>query len=121
MRLSSISGYWPGWHRSRVAAACLTLLLLSFSPGFGQENAALARPIVRRVAPAYSPMAQKYHLRGIVKLNVLVGSDGSVKSAEVSGGNPLLGEQARKAVEQWKWQPAPRATKEAVEIKFEAE
>jgi len=74
---------------------------------------------VFRQAPKYPAPALAYHLYGIVKLNVDVGSDGTVKSTEVVGGNPVLVEAALKAVAHWKWEPAAKTTREMIEVSFE--
>jgi len=121
VRQAPSSGYWYALSRRASAGLCLALgLALSFSQGYAQANGS-GRPVVHRETPAYSYTARRFHLKGTVKLEVLVASDGSVKSTDVVGGNPLLAEEARKAVAKWKWQPSPRNTKEMVEIRFEGE
>jgi TonB family protein len=57
-------------------------------------------------------------LSGTVKLEVLVQPNGSVKAAQVKGGNPLLAQSAQNAVRSWKWEKADRQTTEQVECYF---
>lgn len=61
--------------------------------------------LVRRVAPDYPEPARKEHAKGIVRLLITVGKDGSVMNAEILDGHPLLHDAARAAVLQWRYEP----------------
>jgi TonB family protein len=61
------------------------------------------------------------NIHGIVKLDLLIAPNGTVKKVDVKGGHPLLTQSAVTAVGHWKFEAAPRETKQAVEIKFEPE
>ena len=61
------------------------------------------------------------NIHGIVKLEVLVAPNGTVKKVDVKGGHPLLTQSAVTAVGHWKFEPAPHDSKQVVEIKFEPE
>ena len=76
------------------------------------------RKVVNRVVPAYPDMARSMNLRGNVKVEVVVGPSGAVKSVEIKGGHPVLAKSAENAVFKWKWESAARETRELVEIKF---
>ena len=76
------------------------------------------RKIVTEVAPEYPHLARTMNITGVVKLEVLVATNGSVKSVQVRGGHPVLAEAAQSAVNRWKWEHASQETKESVEIKF---
>ena len=78
-----------------------------------------ARKVVNRVVPAYPDMARSMNLRGNVKVEVVVGPSGAVKSVEIKGGHPVLAKSAENAVFKWKWESAARETRELVEIKFD--
>jgi TonB family protein len=54
----------------------------------------------------------------VVKLEVVVREDGSVQSAKVLGGNPVLIDAATDAVRKWRFEAASRETVEVVEIRF---
>jgi TonB family protein len=60
------------------------------------------------------------HLAGVVKLQVTIAADGSVKSVSPLGGNPVLLKAAQEAVSRWKYTPAPEETLEVVELRFDA-
>jgi len=59
------------------------------------------------------------HLQGTVKMLVLVEPNGSPKSIEVKGGNPVLVQAAEKALHDWKWEPAAHATSEVIDLRFD--
>lgn len=56
---------------------------------------------------------------GVVKLKVFVKPDGTVRDAEVLGGNPILAESAQKSVMQWKFSPGSSETALEVSVTFD--
>jgi TonB family protein len=70
------------------------------------------------VVPVYPELARKMRIIGTVKVEVVVAPGGTLKSAQVVGGNPLLAKAAIEALEQWKWVSAPQETKELIELNF---
>ncbi len=76
------------------------------------------RKVVNKVVPMYPQMAHSMKLGGTVKLEVLVQSNGNVKSMQVMGGSPLLAQSAQSAVHSWKWEKADHETMELVEFHF---
>ena len=72
--------------------------------------------MVSRVAPVYPALARKLNLHGLVKLEVIIAADGSVKSAEVTGGNPVLAQAAVDAVRKWRYEATPEQTHGLVEL-----
>jgi TonB family protein len=83
-----------------------------------QSASASARKVINKVVPMYPQMARSMNLSGVVKLEVLVQSTGSVKSMQVKGGSPLLAQSAQSAVHGWKWEKADHETTELVEFHF---
>ena len=61
--------------------------------------------LITRVEPQYPSEAKRRHIQGRVVMNVLVGSDGSVRKLVVASGNPYLVEAAATAVRQWRFKP----------------
>jgi|SRR5882672_104298 len=55
--------------------------------------------------PAYPEKAKKKKLQGRVKLQVLVGQEGSVLRLDTVSGNPVLAQAAIDAVQHWKYHP----------------
>jgi|SRR5271166_5469167 len=92
------------------------------SPQFsGAEQADSVRRLVQRTAAPYPALARSMALQGIVKIEVLVSPDGSVKDAQIKGGHPVLAQAAVNAVRHWKWEPAAHESHEVVEVKFSPE
>ena len=102
---------------SLMVAVTLCAGLLAWT-GRAQAGERAERKAITKVPAAYPEIAQLYHIRGVVKLEVVVREDGSVRSAKVLGGNPVLIEAATDAVRKWKFAPASRETVEVVQIRF---
>lgn len=85
------------------------------------QQADSARKLVTRMAAPYPSLARAMALQGIVKLEVLVSPDGSVKEAQIKGGHPVLAQAAVNSVRRWKWEAASHESHEIVEIKFTPE
>jgi len=64
-----------------------------------------ASRLIRRVEPAYPPLARHAGVQGIVLLRVEVDEKGNVVQIEVVRGHPLLVNAAVEAVKQWKYRP----------------
>jgi len=108
----------------RRSLKALTLIILSSLAisgrcAFAQDQAAEHRKVVTRVAPEYPPLARTMAIAGTVRIEALVSGSGSVKTAEVKGGHPMLADAALRAVKKWKWESAGHDTHETVELKFE--
>lgn len=104
--------------------AILTLLFASMialcpQKSFSQDDSESKRKVTNRVLPDYPDMARRMSLRGIVKVDAVVGSNGVVKTVEIRGGHPVLAQAAVAAVRKWKWEPSSHETREPVEVKFE--
>jgi TonB family protein len=75
--------------------------------------------VVSKVVPTYPAIARTMNLTGTVKLEALVLANGSVKSVQVKGGNPLLVQSAQRAIHVWKWEKANHESTEQVEFRFQ--
>jgi TonB family protein len=61
--------------------------------------------LVQRTEPIYPPLAAQARISGVVRLNVIIGKDGSVENTTVASGHPILVPSAMEAVKQWVYQP----------------
>jgi TonB family protein len=107
--------------KNRIAVALFVLVpVLMFAPSQApaQESSEGIRKVVSKVLPQYPSIARSMRLQGVVRADVLVAPNGTVKSVEVKGGHPLLAQSAQNALREWKWEPAPRETHESVELRF---
>jgi len=102
-----------------VLALCTMLTLTSAFSIAQQEQSESKRKIVNRVVPTYPDLARRMNVKGIVKLEAVVSSNGSVKSLELKGGHPLLSQAAQNAILKWRWEPASHETREPVEVRFD--
>lgn len=108
------------WLAMAVAA------ILCSSPALAQEQAKteqpkseeLSRKAKSRVAPIYPDVARRMSIAGIVRLEVVVAPNGSVRSSKPIGGHPLLVDAAMDAMKQWKFEAGPTESSGIVEFKF---
>ena len=100
-------------------SALLSGALVHSTASAQEEQPGSARKIITRTVPVCPDLARRMNLQGTVKLLVTVEPDGTVKSAEVVGGHPLLVSAAENAVHKWKWVSEKAESKELVEIKFQ--
>lgn len=91
------------------------------APGQSEATAEteMVRKVRSRVAPQYPDLARKMNLTGTVKIDVVVGEDGTVKTARVAGGHPVLANAALDAVRKWKFERSSGETSGTVSVKFE--
>ena len=100
-----------------MVAAALAAGLFTWTNRAQAEGHA-GRRAVDKVAAVYPELAQRNRIRGVVKVEVVVRENGSVKSAKVLGGSPLLVDSAADAVRKWKFEPASQETAEVVQVQF---
>ena len=87
-------------------------------PGFAQDGG-FDRKVKSKVPPAYPEIARKIGLTGIVKLQVVVAPNGSVKETKVIGGHPILVTAAVDAVKKWRFDTASGESTGTVEFRFD--
>jgi TonB family protein len=76
-----------------------------------------------RVEPTYPEAAQQQHIEGAVKIHLVIGADGTVRSMKLLSGSPLLAPAAMEAARYWRYLPAllngqPVETQQDIEIDF---
>ena len=105
-------------HSSR--AICLLLLCLAAAGLSVVTTPQEAEPKpLKKVVPVYPEVFKGRGIYGQVHLKVQVDADGSVKSVEVLGGNPIFSDAASKAVKQWRYPAAGRERTATVSVEFE--
>jgi TonB family protein len=77
------------------------------------------RKAINKPQPVYPEIAKSLLLRGTVRIEVIIGVDGEIKSAKVVGGHPVLAQAAMDAVRKWRYAPAKTETTETLEFNFE--
>jgi protein TonB len=68
----------------------------------GNVQAAMA---IRAPKPAYPPLAKQARIQGVVRLNAVIGKDGTIQNLTAASGHPLLVPAALEAVRQWLYKP----------------
>jgi TonB family protein len=91
----------------------VAVVLLAISV-FAQEG----RKVLVHPQPVYPDLAKELSLRGSVRLEVVIGSDGEIKSTKVLGGHPILAQAVTEAVKKWKYAPASGETTATLEFSF---
>ena len=61
--------------------------------------------LVRRVQPAYPPLARQARIQGVVILQAQISKDGTIQNLQLISGHPMLAPAAIEAVKQWKYRP----------------
>ncbi len=79
----------------------------------------LVRRAKNKVQPEYPVLARKMNITGVVKVEVVVAANGTVKQAKVIGGHPVLASAALEAVKKWRFEPAAGESTGIVDFKFE--
>jgi TonB family protein len=107
-------------YRLALLGLCTAVLLASNSTAQAQQDQADAksRRMLTKVVPIYPGLAQKMSIAGAVKIEGLVAPNGTVKSAHVLGGHPVLAQAAIDAFRRSKWEAAAHETKEVVVFNF---
>jgi TonB family protein len=104
-----------------VALLFVLVLVFALAHSNAQDSTESARKILIKTQAVYPTLAQSMNLKGVVKLEVHVAPNGTVKSVDVKGGHPILTQSAVTAVGHWKFEPASHETKELVEVKFDSQ
>ncbi len=99
------NGPLRGFLRSLGRICCwMGILAISIHPGFGQLP-----QLAHFIAPSYPPLARQGLIMGHVTVNVTVDKTGTVtKVEEAPNANPILVGEARKCVQEWRFEPLVR-------------
>src|SRR5215831_4547050 len=61
--------------------------------------------LVRKVPPAYPPLARQARIQGTVILQAQISKNGDIENLQLISGHPMLAPAAIEAVKQWKYKP----------------
>jgi TonB family protein len=101
-----------------LLSSAIFVVTLRPATSFAQDQP-LQRKVKSKVPPEYPEIARKMSLTGVVRLEVTISANGSVKDTKVIGGHPILAAAAADAVKKWKFDPASAESTETVEFKFD--
>ena len=88
----------------------------SCAPAWGQE---IDRKPKIKVAPVFPELARRMNITGVVKVQITVATNGSVKNIKLVGGHPVLATAAMNAVKRWRFETGPQASTGMVEFRFD--
>ncbi|HEV2470826.1 MAG TPA: energy transducer TonB [Candidatus Sulfotelmatobacter sp.] len=109
----------------RFVAAVLVALSLAVTLGPSHlraqnaQNDEIVRRAKSRVDPIYPELARKMNITGTVKIEVVVAPNGTVKTARIVGGHPVLASAALDAAKKWRFDPAPAESTGIIDFRFE--
>jgi TonB family protein len=87
------------------------------SRAWGQDE--INRKVKSKVAPSYPELARRMNITGTVKVQVTVATNGTVKTAKLVGGHPVLANAALDAVKKWRFESGPEESTGIVEFRFD--
>ncbi len=61
--------------------------------------------LVKRVQPAYPPLARQARIQGTVVLQAQISKTGDIENLQLISGHPMFAQAAIEAVKQWKYRP----------------
>src|SRR5260370_34983777 len=88
----------------------------SFATASGKE---IDRKPKIKVAPVYPELAKRMNITGVVKVQITVATNGSVKNVKVVGGHPVLATAALDALKRWRFEAGPQESTGMVEFHFD--
>src|SRR5256885_6734711 len=105
------------WTDKLLASAALLAVTggSAFAQSAGDE---VKRKVKTKVSPVYPELAKRMNVTGKVKIEVIITSEGRVKSTRAVGGHPLLVQACLDAVKEWKFAAAPEESTQVVEFDF---
>ena len=83
---------------------------------WGQDE--INRKAKSKAPPVYPELAKRMNITGVVKVQVTVAPNGSIKEARLVGGHPLLANAALEAVKKWRFETGPEESTGIVEFRF---
>jgi TonB family protein len=103
----------------RLAVGLLIGGCVAWSAGsaWGQEE--VTRKVKIKIAPSYPELARRMSIRGVVRVQVTVSPNGTVKDVTLIGGHPVLANAALDAVKKWRYEARNQETTAIVEFRFD--
>src|SRR5712692_6743814 len=79
--------------------------------------------LIKKVQPAYPPLARQARIQGQVVLQAEISKNGSIENLRLISGHPMLAPAAIEAVKQWRYKPyllngEPVAVETTVQVNF---
>jgi TonB family protein len=98
--------------------AARTILAMALTLPAVNMPAQEGRKAISNPAPAYPETARSLHIRGAVKVQILIAPDGHIKDIKVIGGHPLFVDSVQETLKTWKYAPASTESTAVLEFNF---
>ena len=102
----------------KIAAGLVLAAGLS-APAVSTAQEEATRKLKSQVAPTYPELARKMNISGVVKVQITIAPNGTVKTAKLVGGHPVLANAAMDTVKKWRYETAKDETTTVVEFHFD--
>jgi TonB family protein len=96
----------------------LLTVMATSSSAQDSDTSQVGRKVLNKAIPVYPDLARRMHISGVVKLRATIAPNGTVRSIERVGGNPVLIKAAQDAVTKWRYVSDPEETQETIELRF---
>jgi TonB family protein len=96
----------------------LLTVVATSSSAQDSDTSQVGRKVLNKAIPVYPDLARRMHISGVVKLRATIAPNGTVRSIERVGGNPVLIKAAQDAVTKWRYVSDPEETQETIELRF---
>jgi TonB family protein len=99
--------------------AIAALFLLALGAAAPSSRAQEARKVINNPQAPYPEVARRLRLSGVVKVQVLIGTDGTIKEVKLIGGHPIFVNSVEETLKSWKYAPASTETRTNLEFNFQ--
>jgi TonB family protein len=100
-----------------AAVVLIGCVASSAGPAWGQGE--MTRKVKIKTPAVYPDLARRMSITGVVKVQVTVAPNGTVKNAKLVGGHPVLANAALDAIRKWKYEASNEETTGVVEFRFD--
>jgi len=100
----------------------LGLFLCGSIASMGQsaaEHGDGGRKLKSKVVPSYPELARRMKITGVVKVQIVIAPNGTVKETKLVGGHPLLANSVLDATRKWRYEPSSQETTEDLQFRFD--
>ena len=92
---------------------------LTITPNAAGQEQETIRKTKSKIDPMYPDLARRMRIAGLVKVDVTVAADGTVKDDKVVGGHPVLANAVLDAVKKWRFEKGSQETTETLQFRFD--
>jgi TonB family protein len=99
-------------------AATSFLMAMAVALSAANLRAQEGRKALTNPEPPYPEVAKRLRLSGVVKVQVVIATDGKIKDVKVVGGHPIFVNSVEETLKSWKFAPSATETTTTLEFTF---